>query len=40
MIDHSGEVEGGSREKEVNIANGAKLRKRGHGLHPGHMVYP
>lgn len=28
-IEHSGRVEGGSREREVDIANGATWRKRG-----------
>lgn len=28
-IEHSGGVEGGSREREVDKANGAKRRKRG-----------
>lgn len=42
-IEHSGGVEGGSREREVAIANGAKRRKRGdmaipmvHLWMPGH----
>lgn len=38
-MEHSGGVEGGSMERGVDIANGAKLRKMGHGLYPGHMVH-
>lgn len=38
-MDHSGGEEGGAREREVDIANGAKQRKTGHGLYSGHTVY-
>lgn len=38
-MDHSDSEESGAREREVDIANGAKQRKTGHGLYPGHMVY-